>query len=126
TLGEHIELRLVLDGGPVIAYCDRTQIEQIVMNLALNARDAMPNGGVLTISARTADGDPPFAVLSVEDTGEGMSAEVRARAFDPFFTTKPQGSGLGLATVYGIVQQNDGQIEIDSSATGGTMMWIRL
>jgi PAS domain S-box-containing protein len=128
TFGEHIELKLDLDHGRVHAICDRTQFERIVLNLAINARDAMPAGGVLTIATRSSSDPAPAALVSVKDTGHGMTQDVQARAFEPFFTTKPRGSGtgLGLATVYGIVRQNDGEIRIDSTVGQGTTMSIVL
>jgi PAS domain S-box-containing protein len=131
TLGEHIELRLELTDAPIVVACDRSQLEQILMNLAINARDAMPDGGVLTIAAKS-DGGPDHkhspALLSVTDTGHGMTPEVAARAFEPFFTTKARGrgTGLGLATVYGIVLQNDGDIVIESVVEEGTTVVVHL
>ncbi len=134
TLGEHIELHhdLAPDLRPVLI--DLGQIEQILVNLAVNARDAMPEGGALTIdtanveldaayTAQRTDLSPgPYVRVRVSDTGVGMPREVAERAFDPFFTTKPagQGTGLGLATVYGIVQQAGGRAQIYSEAGVGT------
>jgi hypothetical protein len=132
TLGEHILLRLELGEVPVFATCDRSQLEQIVMNLAINARDAMPEGGVLTIAVQhaTEPSEEQFkpAVLTVADTGHGMTSEVAARAFEPFFSTKPRGrgTGLGLATVYGIVGQNEGQITLSSTPGEGTTVTVQL
>ncbi len=132
TIGEQIELRVDL-GSPLWIAADRTQVEQVLVNLALNARDAMPDGGVLTISTYRVPGklDIPdagapsaedFICLSVTDTGEGMSAEAVSKAFEPFFTTKPAGpgTGLGLATVFGIVTRAGGRAEIDSEPGKGT------
>jgi PAS domain S-box-containing protein len=110
---------------------DRSQVEQIILNLAVNARDAMPSGGRLTIAARTerrddmrSDGVPPgaYVALDVRDTGTGMDGETQRRAFEPFFTTKGvgRGTGLGLSTVYGIVQQMHGAIALDSEVGRGT------
>ncbi len=127
TLGEGIELRLQPAPVPLIAIVDRQQLEQIVMNLAINSRDAMPGGGRITIATERLDHEPDIA-LRVTDTGEGMPPEVVARAFEPFFTTKPhgKGTGLGLATVYGIVRQNDGEVKIDSTVGIGTTVYIGL
>ncbi|HUB35455.1 MAG TPA: ATP-binding protein [Solirubrobacteraceae bacterium] len=134
SLGEHIELRssLAEDLHPVLM--DPGKLEQILVNLAVNARDAMPDGGVLTIDTANVDIDEDYAAsrpdlsagphvrLRVSDTGTGMPREVAERAFDPFFSTKPpgQGTGLGLATVYGIVQQAGGRAQIYSEAGIGT------
>jgi len=118
------------------ALIDAAQIEQVVLNLALNARDAMPNGGTLSIDAATitVDGDEPevsagdYVVVRVEDTGEGMSDEVRERLFEPFFTTKGtmRGSGLGLATVKAVVAEHAGQIRVTSALGRGTRFEIFL
>jgi hypothetical protein len=134
TLGEHIELRSGLAPDLQAVLIDPGQLEQILVNLAVNARDAMPDGGVLTIDTATVDVDEhyaaqrvdlspgPYVRLRVNDDGNGMPREVAERAFDPFFTTKPagQGTGLGLATVYGIVQQAGGRARIYSEAGVGT------
>jgi two-component system cell cycle sensor histidine kinase/response regulator CckA len=109
---------------------DRSQLEQVVMNLALNARDAMPTGGRLLVDVRT--GTTPetahTALLEVRDTGVGMSPDVQAHVFEPFFTTKEpgRGTGLGLATVYGIVRQHSASIEIVSAVGEGTTVTVRL
>ncbi len=136
TLGEHIELRLDLWSAPLIVIADRHQLEQIMVNLVLNARDAMPSGGQLDIASRPlpredrADAEAAVddVVLTVSDAGTGMSPEVAARAFEPFFTTKPtgEGTGLGLATVYGIVQQSGGTVAIDSAEGRGTTVAVTL
>ena len=138
-IGEHItvETRLARDLDAVTA--DRTQLEQILVNLAVNARDAMPDGGELTITTSTADLEETdtggfaipagrYAVLTVSDTGTGMDPETRAQIFEPFFTTKGpgQGSGLGLATVYGTVKQLGGYIEVTSEPAHGTTFTISL
>ena len=127
TLGQGIELRLELAPAPLIAVVDRQQLEQIVMNLALNSRDAMLEGGEITIATERLDEELDIA-LRVTDTGQGMPDDVVARAFEPFFTTKPhgKGTGLGLATVHGIVRQNDGEVRIDSEVGVGTTVSIRL
>jgi two-component system, cell cycle sensor histidine kinase and response regulator CckA len=140
TLGEDVALvtRLHPELSPV--RLGTGQAEQILVNLAVNARDAMPSGGELTISTRGlsfADGERMsrlalapgrYVELVIADTGDGMSSEVAAQAFDPFFTTKPrgQGTGLGLATVYGIVRQAGGQVVIDSAPEAGTEVRIYL
>jgi PAS domain S-box-containing protein len=136
TLGEHIELRLELPSAPLVVLGDRHRLEQIVLNLAINARDAMPHRGTLTIATERStrprsDGSAevePQAIVRVMDTGGGMPPEVVARAFEPFFTTKPtgEGTGLGLATVYGIVQQSGGEITIDSEVDRGTTVTVVL
>ncbi|MFH0909884.1 MAG: PAS domain S-box protein [bacterium] len=134
TLGEDVELVTMMgvDIGSIEA--DSGLLEQVIMNLAINARDALPRGGKLTISTALVERDDddlaahpgavpgPYVVLSVKDTGCGMSSEIRERAFEPFFTTKDQskGSGLGLSTVYGIVKQCRGHIELDSEVDRGT------
>ena len=126
-IGEDVALDIRTGARPGGIRADRGQLEQVLMNLAVNARDAMPNGGRLSIE--TGDGMPDdaagsgvFVVLSVTDTGGGMSEEVRDRIFEPFFTTKEQGkgTGLGLATVYGIVKQHGGHIVVDSRPGSGT------
>src|SRR6185503_7775395 len=128
VLGEDVEL--VIEEGPDLGLvkADPGQLEQILMNLCVNARDAMPEGGRITISTTNvanADGGAVtggFVMLTVSDTGSGMTAETRSHLFEPFFTTKPQGkgTGLGLATVYGIMKQSDGHIEIESAPGRGT------
>jgi PAS domain S-box-containing protein len=127
-------------GSPAYVKADRGQIEQVVLNLVVNARDAMESGGVITIE--TAEGAPEGvenpdlagrtpgkqAVLLVQDTGAGMDEETLSRAFEPFFTTKPQGegTGLGLSTVYGIVRQSEGRITVESAPGEGTTFRICL
>ncbi len=133
-VGEAIELVLHAGSGLARIECDPTHIEQVVMNLAANARDAMPRGGTLTISTESVTlagaGAPDFpqaaagryVLLSAGDTGVGMDAETQRRIFEPFFTTKEvgRGTGLGLATVYGIVQRCGGQIQVASALGAGT------
>ncbi len=113
---------------PVLA--DRTQLEQVLMNLALNARDAMPDGGTLTIEVGVLrePGAEPLATLTVRDTGAGMTPDVAARAFEPFFTTKlrGEGTGLGLATVHGIVRQSGGSLTLDTQPGVGSTFTVRL
>ncbi|MBA2685174.1 MAG: response regulator [Gemmatimonadaceae bacterium] len=139
-LGEDIEIvtRLAPIVKSVIA--DASQIEQVIMNLAVNGRDAMPDGGTLTISTQTMTIDESsvhsqhivprgeYALIEVSDTGVGMDATVKARLFEPFFTTKElgKGTGLGLATVYGVVKQSAGYILVDSTPGKGTTFRVYL
>jgi PAS domain S-box-containing protein len=137
-IGEDIRMRIEPAEDLGNAKADVGQIEQVLMNLAVNARDAMPGGGVITMSTRnaTAPGggapatapDGEYIVLEVADTGMGMSPEVQARIFEPFFTTKApgQGTGLGLATCYGIVKQSGGEIAVQSKLGAGTTFRIYL
>jgi two-component system, cell cycle sensor histidine kinase and response regulator CckA len=134
VLDERIELEVRLDRSLAPLMADFGQIEQVVMNLCLNARDAMPNGGILRIETRNARVEPPdcvrqpgmrpgkYVLLSVSDTGVGMTPEVIEKMFDPFFTTKApgHGTGLGLSVAYGIVKQHDGFIDVRSEPTRGT------
>jgi PAS domain S-box-containing protein len=140
VIGEDVQV--VIEGETNLASirADRGQVEQILMNLATNARDAMPNGGKFTVRTENAElgpgdvarhpyvGPGRYVRLSVSDTGVGMSEEVRTRVFEPFFTHKPQGkgTGLGLATVYGIVKQNGGYIWISSAPGAGATFDIYL
>jgi signal transduction histidine kinase/ActR/RegA family two-component response regulator len=132
-IGEHIELRLGTMGPLARVRADRGQLEQVLLNLAVNARDAMSAGGVLTIATSNVPdgqgGGPPRAVaLIVTDTGVGMSDQIRERIFEPFFTTKEpgKGTGLGLSTVYGIVNQSGGTIVVESATGQGTSFTITL
>jgi CheY-like chemotaxis protein len=134
TLGMDIQLVVNLQDGLWRVTCDPGQIEQVILNLAINARDAMPAGGELAITTSNARSDDalvariPFLLsgeyvrLVVRDNGEGMSPEVKAHAFEPFFTTTEtgKGTGLGLATVYGIVQQAGGHVHVSSAPGRGT------
>ncbi|HEX6859940.1 MAG TPA: response regulator [Caulobacteraceae bacterium] len=124
-VGEAIELRLALAEGHLCANVDPTQLETALLNLAVNARDAMPDGGPLTI-ATLRKGDT--VRIEVRDTGAGMSDEVRERVFEPFFTTKDvgKGSGLGLSQVYGFVNQSDGEVEVESELGIGTTVRLVL
>jgi len=125
TMGEHVDVGVQLTSEIAVVQIDPTQFEQAILNLALNARDAMPAGGSLTL--RTAADDAEVS-LTIADTGCGMDANTQARAFEPFFTTKEagQGIGLGLALVYAIVRQGGGRIEIDSELGRGTTIKIFL
>ncbi len=130
-IGEDVRLVIELapELGPVKA--DRGQLEQVLVNLVVNSRDAMPNGGLLTIQTAAEDGEGsanPRVVLTVRDTGHGMDEHTRARLFEPFFTTKEvgKGTGLGLATVYGIVQQSGGEITVDSAPGAGATFRVAL
>jgi PAS domain S-box-containing protein len=125
TLGEDVELGVVVADAPVPVLANRGQLEQVLMNLVLNARDAMPQGGRVTV---TIADEGEFVRVDVADEGEGMTPETAERAFDPFFTTKPKGrgTGLGLATVYGIVTGAGGHIEIDSRIQEGTTITMHL
>ena len=129
VLGEDIELVLVDDPQPGRVRADPGSIEQVIMNLAINARDAMPTGGRLTITTAAAlvDG-APRVVLSVTDTGVGMSPATQARVFEPFYTTKDlgKGTGLGLSTVFGIVEQSQGVIRVDSALGAGATFTIHV
>jgi PAS domain S-box-containing protein len=124
-LGDDVRLQTMIGPEPVIVRADQTQLERVVMNLAVNAREAMPGGGLLTVAVLS-DGDS--AVLSVIDDGVGMDAETQTKIFEPFFTTKPlaEASGLGLSTVHGIVGQSGGTVEVDSVVGEGTTFTIRL
>jgi PAS domain S-box-containing protein len=125
TLGEDVELVVVPSAESVHVLADRGQLEQVLMNLVLNARDAMPRGGRVTVTVEPAGA---FVRIDVSDDGEGMTPETIERAFDPFFTTKPKGrgTGLGLATVYGIVTGSGGDIEIESHIQEGTTITMHL
>jgi CheY-like chemotaxis protein/two-component sensor histidine kinase len=128
-IGAHIELEMELDPETPWIRADAGQIEQVVMNLALNARDAMEGGGKLWI--RTCPDGPEAdrrAQLTVRDTGVGMEPEVQGRIFEPFFTTKPvgKGTGLGLSTTYGIVKSVGGEIELESAPGAGTSFTVWL
>jgi PAS domain S-box-containing protein len=138
-VGDDVLLELQLASDLVTVRADPGQIEQVLMNLVANARDAMPEGGRLTLSTRNEQTGPAstarpglapasYAVLAVADTGTGVPAEVREQIFEPFFTTKEQGkgTGLGLATVYGIVKQSGGGIYIESEEGQGTTFLVYL
>jgi two-component system, cell cycle sensor histidine kinase and response regulator CckA len=136
-IGEHFETRISLDPAVGSVWADPGQIEQVILNLVLNARDAMPDGGRLTLAtahvlirgeSKNGSELPPgsYEQLIVSDTGCGMESTVQARIFEPFFTTKEsgKGTGLGLATVYGIVKQSDGHIAVTSEVGAGSTFTI--
>jgi two-component system cell cycle sensor histidine kinase/response regulator CckA len=134
VLGEDIELVATLQPALWHIRCDPGQIEQVILNLAVNARDAMPNGGKITIETSNQEvtglhralypgiAPGPHVRLAIQDSGIGMTADVKARLFEPFFTTKPvgKGTGLGLAMIHGIVTQSGGFIRVESEPTYGT------
>jgi len=143
VLGEHVELRTALEPGTCTVIADRAQLEQVLVNLVINARDAMPNGGHLSIETRSvtvglADSERAFrraevepgeyVMLAVSDSGVGITSDALPHVFEPFFTTKApgKGTGLGLATCYGIVQQAGGVILVDTALGTGTKFTILL
>ena len=140
VIGEHIAFTVHSDPGLKMIRADKGQLEQILMNLCVNARDAMPEGGALTIDAANTEMDEEFCkentwakpgkyvVLAVTDTGDGMDEQTKNRIFEPFFTTKEmgKGTGLGLSTVFGIVRQHDGMIHVYSEVGVGTTFRIYL
>jgi len=140
VIGEHIELRQVTAPDLKAVYADPAQIGQVLLNLCINARDAMSAGGQVTIETRNTFIDPAYCeahpwakvgnyvCLSVSDTGVGMTPEVQDRIFEPFFTTKElgRGTGLGLATVYGIAKQHEGVISVQSEPGRGTTFTLYL
>jgi PAS domain S-box-containing protein len=140
TIGERIDLEMVLAGGLWVTRCDANQLESAILNLVINARDAMPDGGQLTIETCNAQLDGAYAArqrdlkpghyvcICVTDTGTGMDAGTIAKAFEPFFTTKPigQGTGLGLSMIYGFAQQSEGYARIYSEVGKGTTVKLYL
>jgi PAS domain S-box-containing protein len=132
TINSHVIIEAQAGDEALFCLADRTQLTSAMLNLCINARDSMPGGGRLTLQATReppAVGDGPgFVVLSVKDTGEGMSPQTRGQALEPFFTTKPegQGSGLGLSMVHGFASQSGGRLEIDSEPGCGTLVRIYL
>ena len=147
TIGDKVQIRIVHGKALWRAFTDAAQMESTLLNLAINARDAMPDGGVLTIETRNVGRDDPeiarlqvpdetgqlpvpddYVLVAVSDTGTGMDEETRSRAFEPFFTTKDvgKGSGLGLSMVYGFVKQLRGLIRIDSEPGRGTTIGLYL
>jgi CheY-like chemotaxis protein len=135
-LPAHIEVEVVREPAPTKVLADAGAIEQVVLNLATNARDALPRGGKLRLEtrkidvARPPDGALPgsYACMSMTDNGVGMEARVKARVFEPFFTTKPpgEGSGLGMSMIYGLTQQHGGFVELESELGRGTTVRIYL
>jgi len=133
VLGEHIHLVTDLTSGWSMVYADPGQLEQVILNLALNARDAMPGGGTLSLKTEHTS-DPavslarltPLVAISVSDTGAGIAPEVLPHVFEPFFTTKENGTGLGLSTSYGIIKQAGGEIDVDTRPGAGTTFRILL
>jgi len=139
VIGEHIELDIECAAEHGSVWVDRAQLDQVVLNLVTNARDAMPDGGVLTVRTDNVELDAGtaqrrglqqgrYVALSVIDSGDGMDAETRRRLFEPFFTTKNlgKGAGLGLATVYGIVKQSAGDVDVESAPDQGTKLRVLL
>jgi CheY-like chemotaxis protein len=143
VLGEHVELRTVLEPETCTVIADRAQLEQVLVNLVINARDAMPSGGHLSIETRNvrvgfpdserafrrAEVEPgEYVMLAVSDCGVGIASDALPHVFEPFFTTKAQGkgTGLGLATCYGIVQQAGGVILVDTEVGAGTKFTVLL
>ncbi|MEZ4835208.1 MAG: PAS domain S-box protein [Caldilineaceae bacterium] len=135
TLPEHIEIELQATDADCTVMADSTRIQQMVMNLALNARDAMPRGGRLCLTLTRHENAPltamdavPWIQLTISDTGVGIPPEVMPHLFEPFFTTKPRerGTGLGLAQVYGIIKQHAGEIQVQSNVDRGTSVSIYL
>lgn len=139
-IGEHVDVVIRLAEQLSMIFADPAQIQQVLMNLAVNARDAMPSGGQLLIATREVELDEQdcrnqpwarpgrYALLIVGDTGTGMDAELQQRIFEPFFTTKERGkgTGLGLSVVYGIIKQHEGFVQVDSAADRGTTFTIFL
>jgi PAS domain S-box-containing protein len=128
VLGENIRLVTDLTDQAIVVYADPGQLEQVILNLALNARDAMAGGGTLTLHTGVIEGRAKerSIALSVSDTGAGIASDVLPHVFEPFFTTKEHGTGLGLATSYGIVKQAGGEIQVESALGAGTTFRISL
>jgi len=140
TLGEHIQIETVTAAGLWTMQADSQQLENAILNVAINARDAMPDGGKLTIETANAHLDDAycaqnpevqpgqFVMIAITDTGIGMPSDVAARVFDPFFTTKPtgKGTGLGMSQVHGFVKQSNGHVKVYSEPGSGTTVKIYL
>jgi DNA-binding response OmpR family regulator len=128
SLGANIQVTTILDESAPVVLADANQLEVSILNLAINARDAMPEGGTLTIATARDEADDRKVLVTISDTGTGMPPEVVARAFDPFFTTKPpgKGTGLGLSQVYGLVRQMGGDVAIESRVSKGTSVRLLL
>jgi PAS domain S-box-containing protein len=138
VVSEDVELLILNDPAPCLIHADPGQLQQVILNLLINARDATPGGGRITLAVNNVTVDPnqarlhtaahpgPYVRLTVSDTGHGMDAEIRKRIFEPFFTTKEQGkgTGLGLSTVYGIVQQTGAHIAVESEPGKGAAFYI--
>jgi two-component system cell cycle sensor histidine kinase/response regulator CckA len=137
-LGENVTLEIAPPGRIGTVKADRSQVERVILNLVVNARDAMPGGGQVTIETGEKELDEtsptlhrcvspgPYVMLKVADTGCGMDAELQSHIFEPFFTTKGQGTGLGLATVYGVVKQSGGYISVESAPGKGSTFYVYL
>jgi signal transduction histidine kinase len=138
SLGDRVRITLALADDPWAAIAERTQLESAILNLAINARDAMPDGGDITIEIRTIPAGHPdtpdelpaadFVQITVADNGVGMTEAVLERALEPFFTTKPagEGSGVGLAQVYGFAREVGGTLRIESTVGAGTRVSLFL
>ena len=136
TAGESVRLTVALPASPLFARCDAAQMQQVAINLVINARDAMPSGGTMTLTLRTATPetslvaglpiDQPFVQLSVSDTGRGVPPEMLEQIFEPLFTTKRSGTGLGLAVARQVITQHGGFIFAENAPTGGTIFHVLL
>ncbi|MEO7085958.1 MAG: ATP-binding protein [Gemmatimonadaceae bacterium] len=127
-VGTRVRIETHYGANTIPVNADVTQLQQVLVNLVVNARDAMPDGGTIVIETSTSTGDDgPRALLTVSDTGTGMTADTRARVFEPFFTTKPrgEGTGLGLSIVHGIVAASGGSVDIESVPSRGTEVRVR-
>jgi two-component system, cell cycle sensor histidine kinase and response regulator CckA len=136
-LGEDVQLKMVLNAGDAAVFADPGQIDQVLMNLVVNARDAMADGGALTIETKQSDIDEPgqterpphsWVTITVRDTGTGMDADTQRHLFEPYFTTKERGkgTGLGLSTIHGIIAQSGGHVQVESAPGAGTTFRIYL